>query len=382
MIRWKERILHQSWDHFAAHAGEPAREELAAFRAAPARSAWLADWTLFAALKSRFSGLPWTAWDRDLRLRDRDALERASGELEAEISYQAYLQYLFFRQWERVRAAAKERDIAILGDVPIYVGARLRRRLGPSRPVPARRGRRRPRASPGCRRTTSRRPGSCGATRSTLGRACGESGFAWWVERLRTASPLRRRAHRPLPRLRRVLVGSGRRDDAPERRVGTRARGDALRRGARRAGRRAPLPIIAEDLGGDHDDVGRLARGAGLSRDERPAVRASIDADSEHLPHRHSENVVVYTGTHDNDTARGWYASARAEERERVLTLRARTAPTIAWELIRAAYGFGRRRGDRSAPGRARPRQRGAHEHARRARRQLDLARAGLGLSS
>src|SRR6185436_12641826 len=89
VIRWKERILHQSWDHFAAHAGEPAREELAAFRAAPARSAWLADWTLFAALKSRFSGLPWTAWDRDLRLRDRDALERASGELEAEISYQA-----------------------------------------------------------------------------------------------------------------------------------------------------------------------------------------------------------------------------------------------------------------------------------------------------
>jgi hypothetical protein len=121
VIRWKERVLRQSWDHFAAHAGKQAREELETFRSAAAQAGWLSDWTLFSALRARFSGRPWLEWDRDVRERDAGALERASGELEAEISYQAYLQYLFFRQWERVRIAARDRGVKVMGDAPMYV---------------------------------------------------------------------------------------------------------------------------------------------------------------------------------------------------------------------------------------------------------------------
>ena len=143
-----------------------------------------------------------------------------------------------------------------------------------------------------------------------------------------------------------------------------------------------PLPIVAEDLGDITDEVRDAARRARRSRDEGPAVRASTSADSEYLPHRHTENAVVYTGTHDNDTARGWYAALKPEERERVWDYLGsrRTRDPVGADP--RGVRLGRGAGHRADAGRPRPRERGAHEHPGRARRQLDLARPGLGVSS
>ena len=343
VIRWKERILHQSWDHFAAHAGEPAREELAAFRAAPARSAWLADWTLFAALKSRFSGLPWTAWDRDLRLRDRDALERASGELEAEISYQAYLQYLFFRQWERVRAAAKERDIAILGDMPIYVSLdsadvwshpEIFQLDEMGQPI----------AVSGVPPDYFSETGQLWGNPLYDWDALAESGYEWWVERVRAnlmlCDVLRIDHFRAFSAYWSVPAGettalNGKWIPGPGAKLF-----DAVRVAV---GGEAPLPIVAEDLGDIDDDVKALLKELGF-----PGMKvlqfAFYGADSEYLPHRHTENALVYTGTHDNDTARGWYEALKPEERERVYDYLGSDGTDIPWALIRAAYGSVARR--------------------------------------
>ena len=99
-----------------------------------------------------------------------------------------------------------------------------------------------------------------------------------------------------------------------------------------------PLPIVAEDLGASPTRSATCSRELGV-----PGMKvlqfAFYEADSEYLPHRHTENAVVYTGTHDNDTARGWYANLKPEERERVYDyLGVESGDEIHWALIRAAY--------------------------------------------
>ena len=337
VIRWKDRILRQSWDHFAARAGEPARAELEAFRRAPAQAAWLADWTLFSALKARFSGRSWLDWDRDLRERDPDALERASGELEAEISYQAYLQYLFFRQWDRVLTSARARGITVMGDMPIYVSLDSADvwahpdlfQLDDSL---------RPAAVSGVPPDYFSETGQLWGNPLYRWERFEETGYAWWSarirENLRLCDLLRIdhfrafAAYWSVPATEATAI-NGSWQPGPGSKLF-----DAVR--AELGG--GPLPIVAEDLGHITDEVRDLLAELGV-----PGMKvlqfAFYEADSEYLPHRHTENAVVYTGTHDNDTARGWYANLKTEERERVYDyLGVESGDEIHWALIRAAY--------------------------------------------
>ena len=337
VIRWKDRILRQSWDHFASRAGEPARAELEAFRRAPAQAAWLADWTLFSALKARFAGRAWLDWDAGLRERDADALERASGELEAEISYQAYLQYLFFRQWDRVLTSARARGITVMGDMPIYVSLdsadvwahpdlfQLDESL-------------RPAAVSGVPPDYFSDTGQLWGNPLYRWERFEETGYAWWAarirENLRLCDLLRIdhfrafAAYWSVPATEATAI-NGSWQPGP---------GSKLFDAVREELGGGPLPIVAEDLGHITDEVRDLLAELGV-----PGMKvlqfAFYEADSEYLPHRHTENAVVYTGTHDNDTARGWYANLKPEERERVYDyLGVESGDEIHWALIRAAY--------------------------------------------
>ena len=119
--RWKEGLLlRESWSQFQRQ-GASAREELEAFRAAPAQAAWLEDWILFAALKERLGGRPWPLWPDGLAAREPKAIAAARRNLAGEILFHAYVQFLFARQWERLHASARAKGIALFGDVPIYV---------------------------------------------------------------------------------------------------------------------------------------------------------------------------------------------------------------------------------------------------------------------
>ncbi len=343
VIAWKDRILRQSWEHFESHAGDPARDELEAFRRAPAQAAWLTDWSLFSALKARFSGRGWLEWDRGLRERDEDALDRASGELEAEVSYQAYLQFLFFRQWDRVRTAARDRGITVMGDMPIYVSLdsadvwahpelfELDAQL-------------RPTSVSGVPPDYFSETGQLWGNPLYRWSRLEETGYAWWVARvlanLRLCDLLRIDHFRAFAAYWSVPASEatalhGAWKPGPGARLF-----EAVR--AELGG--GPLPIVAEDLGVITEEVRDLLTELGV-----PGMKvlqfAFYEADGEYLPHRHTENAVVYTGTHDNDTAKGWYANLKPEERERVYDyLGADGGAEIHWALIRAAYGSVARR--------------------------------------
>jgi 4-alpha-glucanotransferase len=121
VVSWKEHVLHASWERFRAHAPHGLREEPHAFRAAPEQEPWLWDWTMFAAIKRHDGGREWQAWGPALVARSPDAMSLLEGRLAGELEHDAYVQWVFFRQWGRVRATAAARGIRILGDILIYV---------------------------------------------------------------------------------------------------------------------------------------------------------------------------------------------------------------------------------------------------------------------
>jgi 4-alpha-glucanotransferase len=121
VIAFKEGLLREAWRRFRGGGPSELRAELQGFGEAPAQRYWLSDWALFMALKERFGGAAFREWPEEFRCRRPAALARAERELADGISWHVFLQFLFFRQWDRVREAAHARGIRILGDVPIYV---------------------------------------------------------------------------------------------------------------------------------------------------------------------------------------------------------------------------------------------------------------------
>lgn len=333
VTRWKEDLLRRSWDRFSRRSGDRAREDLREFAEAPPQS-WLADWTLFAAIRARSHGLPWSAWDRGLSRREPESLARASASLADEIAYQQYLQWLFHTQWQGVRREAAGRGIGVIGDVPFYpaldsadVWANQRLFALDVDGAPE--------------RVAGVPPDYFSSTGQLWGNPLyrwdemEEEVFTWWIERLRAnlaRCDLMRVDHfRAFAAYWAVPAGettaaSGQWVPGP---------GARLFRAARAA--LGELPILAEDLGVITPDVRELLSELGL-----PGMRvlqfAFFEPDSEHLPHRHAVNAVVYTGTHDNDTARGWFERLEAEEKERVLDYLGGSPGSIWWDMIRAAY--------------------------------------------
>jgi len=82
---------------------------------------WLDDYSLFAALKIKFQGDSWLNWETPYKKREPLLLEKAASELQNDILYQKFLQFIFYQQWEKIRSYARQNNIAIIGDIPIFV---------------------------------------------------------------------------------------------------------------------------------------------------------------------------------------------------------------------------------------------------------------------
>ncbi|HWC65520.1 MAG TPA: 4-alpha-glucanotransferase [Thermoanaerobaculia bacterium] len=332
-VRCRDRVLERAWERFGNAAETEKHAAFDAFRADPAQAAWLDDWTLFTALKDEASGAPWTDWPESLRRRDPRALDAARQRLRQAIEREAFVQFLFFRQWAALRQRAAAAGVAIFGDMPIYVagdGADVwaHRELfdldedGNAVAVSG--------VPPDYFSATGQRWGS------PLYRwdACRAEGFAWWIERLRAnlrlADLVRIDHFRGFAGFWAIpaseptaVVGEWRPGPGRELFDATRAAIGAL-------------PFVAEDLGVITADVVALRDALGLPGMKVLQFGFGSD-DSPHLPHRHVANAVVYTGTHDNDTARGWWEHASAAERSRARDYSGSDGRDFPWDLARLA---------------------------------------------
>ncbi|HET8630153.1 MAG TPA: 4-alpha-glucanotransferase [Thermomicrobiales bacterium] len=324
---FKEGLLRRAYARFRPDA---------AFGVFAARhAAWLDDYALFAALRARHDGAHWWDWGPPLARRDADALGRARRELADELAYQRFVQYRFFGDYAALRRAARARDVRLIGDLPIFVAR-------DSADVWAHSDLFQLDAGYAPTAVAGVPPDYFSATGQLWGNplyrwdAMARDGYAWWTARLRMALSLY-----DLVRLDHFrgfeaywAVPAGEETAANGRWVaGPR---DAFFAAVRDA--LGGLPFLAEDLGLITPEVHALRERVGL-----PGMKvlqfAFSDPDSPYLPHNYTPDCVVYTGTHDNDTTRGWWAAAGEEERALARRYLGRDGADIAWDLIRLAFG-------------------------------------------
>ena len=340
IVPWKEKLLREAWREARSAGGGRLTDDLEAFSVSSAQRYWLADWCLFAALSSKHPGMDWTGWGEELVARVPSALEAARTDLADEIQYQSWLQLVFFRQWEALKAGANRRGIEIMGDVPIYVAHG-------SADVWAHRhlftvdehGR--------AETVAGVPPDYFSASGQLWGNplyrwdAMEADGFDWWIERLRLNFRLA-----DLVRIDHFRGFSGYWEVKASETTALNGRwvpgpGEKLFVAIRHA--LSDLPIVAEDLGDITPDVQALLQKLGI-----PGMKvlqfAFQETDSAYLPHRHVPNGVVYTGTHDNDTTRGWWETAGEEERRSARDYLGTDGRDIEWSFIRAAYASVARR--------------------------------------
>ena len=295
-----------------------------------ANEGWLDDYALYMAIKSAQKMKPWTEWPREYRLRQPEALARYAAENAEEIGFWKFLQYMFSKQWQKLKAYANGKGIRILGDMPIYVSAdSVDAWVGGSLFELDHEGK--------FSRVAGVPPDYFAVDGQMWGNPLYDwdyhrrTGFAWWIERVRYAThiyDLVRIDHfRGFDTYWAVPAGSataktGKWEQGPGMEL-FRALKDAL----------GELPIIAEDLGDLCDSVRQLLADSGF-----PGMKvlqfAFTGADNEYLPHNHPQNSVVYPGTHDNTTLTDWWdnAATAAEKRKAATYLRMTPAlkPTAA----------------------------------------------------
>ncbi len=336
VMGWKPALLHRAFERFHADADEAQRSELDAF--CREHASWLDDYTLFTALKARFQGRLWTTWEPAIAGRERAAVARWRSELAEDIAYHEFVQFQFFRQWGALRQYAHGRGVRIMGDVPIFVSHDSADvwahpewfHLDASGQPTVVAG-----APPDYFSATGQRWGNPLYRWDVLA----AEGYGFWVERLRLQLGLldwvRLDHFRGFAAYWEIPAGHATAEHGHWAPGPGRALFSALESALGR------LPLIAEDLGLITPDVVALREELGLPG--MAVLQFAFDADEDgygqslYLPHNLHRDLAVYTGTHDNDTTRGWWQSAGEQQRHLLRRYLATDGTTIHWDLIRTA---------------------------------------------
>lgn len=328
---WKPPLLSRAWQKAGTrHPG------FATF--CRSHRYWLDDYVLFVTIKSEFAGRAWADWPPELRDRDPEALRRIADQFGDELDRERFIQFVAWNQWQRLRRHCRGSGIRLIGDLPIYVDHDsadvwahrelfLLDRAGRSR------------RAAGVPPDYFSRTGQLWGNPVYRWAAHRRQRFAWWLSRIRHGlllfDQLRIDHFRGLAAYWSVPA------DAPDARGGhwTRAPGSALLTAIRL--QFPAMPLVAEDLGHITPDVERLRR-----RFRLPGTRVlqfGFGADSPASPHRLDNlepDAVVHTGTHDNDTTRGWFeheASPATVRRLECLVGRRLSKRNVSQTMIRLA---------------------------------------------
>ena len=322
---------------YAAFAGLASQEQRRAFAEFVAtRRRWLLPYGLFEVLSARFDGAPWWQWPDAYRAADAAALRAALAANREQFRALLFEQYLFELQWTALKGYANECGVQLFGDLPFYVD-RNSVEVWWERELFALDASGEPLAVAGVPPDYFNADGQLWGNPLYDWDAMQRSGFRWWLARMQqqlTRFDCVRIDHfRALESYWAVPAG------APSARVGRwqPAPGDALLTALR--AELGPMALVAEDLGVITDEVRALR-----DRFELPGMvvlQFAFDGspDNPHLPRHHRRDAVVYTGTHDNDTTVGWYASLDANARDVVHRMLGRgPTPPVPECLIEEAY--------------------------------------------
>lgn len=299
---------------------------------------WLDDYALFMAVKEYHGRKLWTEWEQDIAFRKKGAIERWTEKLEYQISFQKFLQYTFYKQWQNLKEYTNKKGIKIIGDIPIFIAydssdlwankkyfsVDEKGKLNTVAGVP---------------------PDYFSETGQLWGNPLykwiemEKDNFSWWIRRIKktleVVDIIRIDHFRGLDAYWEVP------GDAKTAQIGRwiKAPGKKLFEVIKKE--LGELPIIAEDLGVITESVEKL-------RDhfEFPGMKIlqfafGEDGDSNFLPHNYNKNCIVFTGSHDNDTTKGFFENEKNnnsgiyEWAQRYLNY---YGNDITFQLIRTAY--------------------------------------------
>jgi 4-alpha-glucanotransferase len=329
---FKMKNLRQAAGIFFSRASSAEKEEFGKF--SERNKSWLNDYALFMALKEHFGNKEWRCWDKDIARRDPSAIKRACKALAGDIRFWEFCQWCFYSQWTAVKKYANDKGIQIIGDIPVFVAYQsadvwsqpglfhLDDEMRPTvvSGVP-----------PDYFSETGQRWGNPLYRWDEMERR----GYDWWIERIkmtlcvadivRIDHFLGFDAYWEIPASEKTAV-HGKWVEGPKAKFF-----HAVRE------KLGKLPIIAEDLG-------LVTPGVIALRDQFdfPGMKVLQFAfaggpKNPFLPHNYHHNVVAYTGTHDNDTTLGWFASATEREKAFVEKYVGISRTNINWELMRVA---------------------------------------------
>ena len=315
------------------HNSEVDDSELRQFRWREAN--WLEGYALFTAIRQTQGGSPWWQWPLPLRQRDPDALKDFARNHSAVLGQCIRQQYLFNQAWMSLRSAAQQRGILLYGDLPMFV-------VADSADVWTRPQEFRLDSHGQATHVAGVPPdaftelGQCWDNPVFDWGHMQANNFDWWRDRLahecRRFDLLRWDHFRGLVATWEIPALPGRTAaDGQWRKVPGKA---LLQRMTMELG---PLPLVAENLGIITPEVEALRHEFGLPGMHVLQFAFDGSEDNPHLPRNHEEQGVAYTGTHDNDTSLGWFASLSAENRQQVWDVLGSTHHSMPHALIQAA---------------------------------------------
>ena len=305
----KAEVLKLAWKSFTGDGGHTLRPFFDQF--CHDEAAWLDDYALFACLKELHGGASWVEWPPEYAAREPRALEHARRGFAREMEFQRFGQFVFFRQMAELKQYAHAHGVELLGDLPIFVAE-------DSADVWARPElflldeRRRPAVVAGVPPDYFSQTGQRWGNPLYDWAAHRKTNYAWWIGRMRTA--LRHVDCLRLDHFRGFEAHWEIPADAPTAEVGRWVPGPGAEFLTALQQALGGLPLIAEDLGIITPEVDRLRE-----RFELPGMCILQFAfggatEARFLPHNHRRDMVVYTGTHDNDTTLGWFNSLTPAE--------------------------------------------------------------------
>jgi 4-alpha-glucanotransferase len=298
---------------------------------------WLPDYALYMAIKDSFGGLSIREWPEDIKLRREEAIAEYTNRNSNSIEFYEYIQYLFSKQWTRLKKYANDSGVQLIGDIPIYVAYdsadtwahpelfQLDEALTPM-------------AVAGCP------PDAFSADGQLWGNPlyCWEyhktTDYEWWLSRISYSFQLydivRIDHFKGFDEYFSIPFGE------ETARDGHWEKGPGYEFFQLLQEKLGNVDIIAEDLGYITESVRKL-----LERTGYPGMKVlefAFDSreTNDYLPHNYEKNCVVYTGTHDNDTVLGWFDSITKEDRKMALSylnVSPENTGTIHWDLIRLA---------------------------------------------
>ncbi len=300
------------------------------------KASWLDDFSLFFSLKQEFGGKCWNQWPDNLKNRETKAIKEANQRLSSLIESVKFEQFVFFKQWNELKVYAKEKNVLMFGDIPIFVAYDSADvwankdvfKLDKKGEMPVVAG-----VPPDYFSETGQRWGNPHYDWGFLKK----TGFKWWIDRIKTQNELfdilRIDHFRGLESAWEIPAN----EETAINGKWVVAPGKALLKAVLKEC--TSISLIAEDLGIITEEVDALRNEFNLPGMKILQFAFDGNSDNLYLPHNHEKNSIVYTGTHDNDTTLGWFNSLNDYEKHRVYEYLGFSSVAMPSVLVGVALG-------------------------------------------